>query len=315
MHSRKKPSTRSNRPQPAHEPEGPRQRRPGFARFDVVALVTSAGGLEALSAVLRDLPDNFPCAIVIAQHLSGQGSALVNILAQRSILPITWATPGDRLTPGRVVVGPPRRELEILPDGTCAVGGEISARDRPLDLLLESIADSYGPRAVVVVLTGMGKDAAAGALAVKRAGGVVFVQSEETAEQPSMPRAALACGASDLALPLHEIATVITDVVTGGVLPRSRAEVEAAEVLFSGPGEVRWQLRAIDWSRLPLGPLARWPSSLRTTLRHMVVTAGMRCASLIEPPATMPPSTAVQSASSRTRCQETRPSPEMRFIA
>ena len=56
-----------------------------------------------------------------------------------------------------------------------------------------------------ISLTGMGKDASAGAAAVKRAGGVVLVQSEETAEQPSMPRAAIARGASDLVLPLHEI--------------------------------------------------------------------------------------------------------------
>ena len=257
MYSGKKPLTGSTAPQPTHEQ----------ARFDVVALVASAGGLEALSAVLREIPDNLPAAIIIAQHLGGQGSALVNILRQRSGLPVEWASAGDRLVPGRVLVGPARRQLEILPDGTCTIGHDISARDKPLDMLLESVADSYGSRALVVVLTGMGKDAAAGALAVKRAGGVVLVQSEETAEQPSMPRAAIASGASDLVLPLHEIGSVITDVVTGGELPRPRAELEAAEALFAGAGDVRRLLREIDWSRTPLGPLARWPGSLRTMLR------------------------------------------------
>src|SRR5262249_21637649 len=129
------------------------------------------------------------------------------------------------------------------------------------------IADSFGPRAMAVVLTGMGKDAAVGARAVKRAEGIVLVQSEETAEQPSMPRAAIECGAANLVVPLPEIATVIAEAVTGSDLPWPRAEVEAAEALFAGSGEVRRLLRAIDWSRTPLGLLARWPVSLRTTLR------------------------------------------------
>ena len=104
------------------------------ARFDVVALVTSAGGLEAVSAVLRDLPADFPAAVVVAQHLSGQGSALAGILDRRTKLPVEWASSGTPLVPGRVVVCPPRRQLEILPDGTCAVGADISTRDKPLDL-------------------------------------------------------------------------------------------------------------------------------------------------------------------------------------
>src|SRR6185295_8344393 len=135
------------------------------------------------------------------------------------------------------------------------------------DLLLESIADSFGPRALAVVLTGMGTDAATGAAAVKRAGGLVIVQSEDTADQPSMPRAAIECGAADLVLPLHEIAPVIADVVAGGELPRPRAELQAAEALFAGAGEVSRLLRAINWSRTSLGPVAGWPVSLRTTLR------------------------------------------------
>ena len=237
------------------------------SRFDIVALVASAGGLEALSAVLRGLPEDFPAAVIIAQHLGGQGSALVNILRTRATLPIGWASPGSSVTAGHVLVCPPRRQVEVLPDGTLAIGGEIGARDKPLDALLESVADSYGPRALAVVLTGMGKDGAVGAASVKRAGGVVLVQSEETAEQPSMPRAAVACGASDLVLPLYEISGVVADVVAGGELPRPRAEMEAAEALFSGAGDVRRLLRGIDWSRTALGPLAAWPDSLRGMLR------------------------------------------------
>jgi PAS domain S-box-containing protein len=236
-------------------------------RYDVVALVTSAGGLEAVGTVLGRLPDDFPTAIIVAQHLGGQGSALVEILGRRTSLPVAWATAGAPLAPGKVLVSPARRQLEILPDGTCAIGADITVRDKPHDVLLESIADSYGARALVVVLTGMGKDAAAGAAVVKRAGGLVLVQSAETAEQPSMPRGAIASGAADLVLPLHEIASVIVQVVRGGELPRPRTELEAADALFGGEGEVPRLLRAMDWARTPLGPVRDWPVSLRTALR------------------------------------------------
>src|SRR4051812_45282092 len=264
--SRKSLATPSDGPPAVHErerPEGgsesgsptPRTARripAAPARFDVVTLASSAGGLQALCAVLGELPDDFPAAVVVAQHLCGEGSALVTILRRQTELPVEWASTGARLTPGRVLVGPPRRQLEVLPDGTCAVGGEASPLDKPLDLLLESVADSCGPRALAVVLTGMGEDAAAGAAAVKRAGGLVLVQSEETSEQPSMPRAAIARGASDLVLPLPEIAAAIAHVVTVGELPRLRAEIGATEALFVGDGEARRLLREIDWSRTPL---------------------------------------------------------------
>ena len=78
------------------------------SRVEVVALVTSAGGLEALSAVLRSLPEDFPAAIVIAQHLGGQGSQLVGILERRLPLPVAWAREGAPLTAGAVTVAPPR---------------------------------------------------------------------------------------------------------------------------------------------------------------------------------------------------------------
>src|SRR5262249_51394102 len=193
-------------------------------------------------------------------------------------LPVAWMSWGVRLPPGHVLVCPARRQVEVLPDATCALSDSaFSSQDKPLDIVLMSLAESLGPRALAVVLTGMGKDGARGAAAVKTAGGVVLVQSEDTAEQPSMPRAAIQSGAANLVLPLHEIATAITSAVTGGELPRSRAEIEAAETLFAGPGEVRRLLRTIDWSRTSLGPLAAWPVSLRTTLRLVLDSCMPMC--------------------------------------
>ena len=96
--------------------------------------------------MLRDLPANLPAAVVVAQHLGSQGSRLVEIMARRIALPVAWAEEGGELAAGRVTVCPPRSLLEVLPDGTCAVH-ELAGRveERPLDMLLGSVADSFGP--------------------------------------------------------------------------------------------------------------------------------------------------------------------------
>src|SRR3712207_6253607 len=242
------------------------------SRVEVVALVTSAGGLGALSVVLRELPEDFPAAVVVAQHLGGHGSSLLEILQRRIALPVEWARDVALICPGRVTVCPPRSVLEILPDRSCAVRPSTGAiEERPLDTLLASIGDSFGASAVGVVLTGMGRDGAAGTAALRAAGGVTIAQDEETAEHPGMPRAAAEAGAH-LVLPLHEIGLVVADVVAGGELPRPRDEVEAVEALFAGPGDARAELRQIDWSATALGPVATWSAALRTVTRAVLDT-------------------------------------------
>jgi two-component system chemotaxis response regulator CheB len=161
---------------------------PAPRRVEVVALVTSAGGLEAVSAVLRGLPDRFSAAVVVFQHLGAQGSQLAEILGRRTRLPVSWAAEGEWLAPGEVKVCPPQARLEIMPDGALhLVRGSPTYRDCPLDGLLESLADGFGPRALATVLTGMGQDGAAGARRLKDAGGTVLVQSADTADHPDMP--------------------------------------------------------------------------------------------------------------------------------
>jgi chemotaxis response regulator CheB len=79
---------------------------------------------------------------------------------------------------GRICVCPPRSVLEVLPDGSCAIRSTRGGlRERPLDALLTSVADSYGAAAVSVVMTGLGTDGAAGTAALTTAGGVVIAQS------------------------------------------------------------------------------------------------------------------------------------------
>jgi PAS domain S-box-containing protein len=245
--------------------------RPAPPPFDVVALVTSAGGLEALSAVLADLPTDFPAAVVVGQHL-GAESTLPEILARRTGLGAAWAVEGARLAPGRIHVCPPHMRLEVLPDMSCSlapIGRDVLA-ERPLDALLASVADSCGPRGMGIVLTGMGRDGAAGARALKAAGGAVLVQAQTDAAFPEMPRAAIDAGAADLVLPLAQMSRAVLDVMGGGRFPQPRNEAEACEALFGGPDGAREALRATDWGATPLGPVLGWPASLRA-----VVTAAL----------------------------------------
>ena len=183
---------------------------------DVVAIVASAGGLGAIETVLRALPDDLPAAVVVAQHLGTGPSSLVPILRERSALPVEWADEATVLQPGTVTVCPPRTAIEVLPDRSVALTPvELADSSRSFDLALSSVAKSFGRRATGVVLTGMGHDGSAGARALHRAGGTVVVQSPESAEHPSMPRAVLDAGAVDLVLPLVDIGPAITQLVTG----------------------------------------------------------------------------------------------------
>jgi chemotaxis response regulator CheB len=233
------------------------------ASFDLIALVASAGGLEALTVALRDLPEDLPVAVVVSQHLGGKGSLLVDILRRRIALPVSWAEEGAPLKPGEVVVCPPRRVLEVLPDRTVILPPLSQTHNgRPLDQMLGSVASSYGDRAVVVILTGMGKDASLGARAVREAGGTVIAQSQPSAEHPEMPGAAVAVGAVDLILPLAEIGAVLHDLVRGGELPRSPEERASVERLFSGGDEVSALYRSMDWRNTSLGPVIGWPQEL-----------------------------------------------------
>jgi two-component system chemotaxis response regulator CheB len=176
---------------------------------DVVAIASSAGGLDALSRLLGALPADFPAAIVLVQHLDPHHiSHLASILARRTPLAVKQAEEGDHLRPGAVFVAPPGTHLLVEPDGRLALTTTpLIHMVRPsADRLFESIAAGYGPRAVAVVLTGAGSDGEGGVRAIKLRGGTVLAQDPATAEHGSMPAAAIRTGCVDAVLPLDRIA-------------------------------------------------------------------------------------------------------------
>ena len=236
--------------------------------FDVIALVASAGGHAAVTAVLRGLPPNFRTPIVVVQHLAPESTSTVELYGRQLPFAVEWARADAVLLPGTVLVCPPRSFLELHPDGTCVLSPcDRGAIDKPIDRFLDSIASSFGPRAIGVVLTGMGSDGALGAHRLRSAGGRMLVQSEVTSVSPEMPRAAIQSGAADLVAPLADLGQVIGEIVAGAPHPQPRSELDAIVATFGDEGEIAALARATNWTETPLGPVREWSPVLRSTLR------------------------------------------------
>jgi two-component system chemotaxis response regulator CheB len=186
------------------------------AGFEIVALAASAGGLNALTRVLAELPAGFPAALVVVQHLDPRHRSLMaDILSRRTALNVKQAEEGERLTPGTAYIAPPNRHLLVNPDHTLTLTQtELVHFVRPsADLLFESAAASFRERAIAVVLSGTGQDGAMGVKAIKKMGGTVIVQEPGSSEFRGMPDAARDTGYVDFVLPLAEIAPAIATLV------------------------------------------------------------------------------------------------------
>lgn len=186
------------------------------AGFDIVALASSAGGITALGRVLGGLNANLRVPVLVVQHLDPRHETVIaHVLERRSRLPVVLAQHGEHAEPGRVYVAPPNYHLLVGPDNELTLSSsELVHFVRPsADLLFESVAGAYGPRAIACVLTGSGRDGATGVSAVKTRGGTVIVQDPEEAEFAGMPSAAVATGSADFVLPLDDIAGAIGNLV------------------------------------------------------------------------------------------------------
>lgn len=160
----------------------------------VVGVGASAGGVEALSRLVRALPRDFGGALLVVLHVAPEGtSVLPQILGRAGVLPSASAVDGEPLRPAHVYVAPPDCHLLVRPDSTLWLDqGPRENGHRPaIDPTFRSLADVFGARAAGVVLSGTRDDGAAGLQRIKSRGGRAFVQDPEEAMYPAMPRAAL----------------------------------------------------------------------------------------------------------------------------
>jgi two-component system chemotaxis response regulator CheB len=180
----------------------------------LVAIGSSWGGMRALTEILGALPATFPSAIVAAQHRDpdAEDDLLPQLLERHTSLSISDADHGDRVEPGRVLLAPPGYHLLVEDDTVALSIDEPVQFARPsIDVLFQSVAEAYGPRAIGVVLTGANSDGANGLREIKRRGGYTIVQDPRTAERPEMPAAALEVE-PDAVLALEEIAPLLCRV-------------------------------------------------------------------------------------------------------
>ncbi|WP_051450400.1 chemotaxis protein CheB [Actinospica robiniae] len=191
-------------------PDGPE------ARYGVVAVASSAGGITALGVLLGALPVGFPVPVLVVQHLDPRHETVIaHVLGRSTQLPVKLAEVGELARPGTIYVAPPNQHLLVGAAGLLALSdSELVHFVRPsADLLFESMAGAYGARAIACVLTGTGKDGAMGVTAVKSRGGTVIAEDPGSADFAGMPQAAVETGVVDFVLPLEEIAQVIRDLV------------------------------------------------------------------------------------------------------
>jgi two-component system chemotaxis response regulator CheB len=185
---------------------------------EIVVVGASAGGVEALRALVGALPPDFPAAVLVVLHISQSGtSVLPEILRRAGVLPAATALDGEPLLRGRVYVAPPGCHLMVDRGVARLSHGPRENGHRPaIDPLFRSAATAFGARAAGVVLSGMLDDGTAGLHAIKEHGGIAIVQNPDTAMYPGMPRSAAAHVAVDALLPLPEIAAALVRVTGEG---------------------------------------------------------------------------------------------------
>ncbi|MBX3186305.1 MAG: chemotaxis-specific protein-glutamate methyltransferase CheB [Labilithrix sp.] len=184
----------------------------------VVAIASSTGGPSALLEIFGKVPLTSTAGIVVAQHMPDKFTrTFAERLDKRGAVRTSEAVDGDRLGKLTGFVCPGRQCMEVIQNGVelRIVVGAPKADDRYVpsaDRLLKSVAAAAGPRAIGVILTGMGDDGVEGARAIRDAGGMVIAEAQETAVVYGMPGAAVRAGIPQKVLPLPQIAELVASL-------------------------------------------------------------------------------------------------------
>lgn len=181
-------------------------------RCDAVVIGSSTGGPQALTALIKELPADFPVPIIIVQHMPPVFTRhLANRLDQECALSVMEAEGGESLMAGCVYIAPGDFHLEVKRQGVSLrtilsqAPPENSCRPA-VDVLFRSAASVFGPALQGVVLTGMGQDGRQGSRCIVQAGGSVLAQDEASSVVWGMPRAVAEAGLASKVLPLRDIA-------------------------------------------------------------------------------------------------------------
>jgi len=181
-------------------------------RMSIIGIGASTGGPPALATILSEIPADLKAAVVVVQHMAdGFVEGLGRWLDEACALPVVVACDGERLRSGVVHLAPADKNLVVQPGLRVSLEPPYPGQFHlpGVDVTFRSIASVAGPRAIGVLLTGMGRDGAEGLLAMRRAGAFTIGQDESTSVVWGMPAAAQQLDAVDVELPLPEIAASI----------------------------------------------------------------------------------------------------------
>jgi len=191
----------------------------GGSETEVVLIGVATGGPPALQIILSGLPVSFPLPILIVQHMpTGFTASLAERLNRVCGIAVKEARDGEDVSAGTVYIAPGGMHLKLRRSGGALqivldTKPETTLHKPSVDVLLDSAAAVCGGKTAAFVLTGMGKDGVDGAGAIKKAGGKVFVESEETAVVFGMPKAVMEAVKVDAAVPLYHVADTILKMI------------------------------------------------------------------------------------------------------
>jgi two-component system chemotaxis response regulator CheB len=183
---------------------------------DIIVIGTSAGGLEALDALVGQLPTDLPAAIFVVQHMAPEntGEALLHRLRKHRAFKCAIAIDGQDFRRGQIYIARPDYHLLVKRKHILVTKGARENRYRPgIDPLFRSAAAAYGPRVIGVVLTGLLDDGTAGLKAVKQCGGITVIQDPKDAAYREMPQSALNNAEVDHCVPIAGMGALLERLV------------------------------------------------------------------------------------------------------
>ena len=181
--------------------------------FPVVCVGGSAGGLDAYTRLLRNMPDDMGVAIVIVNHVRTVATQLHKILPHFTAMPVELITDHLLIQPNRVFIIPEQRDLHVLA-GDFHLKPISKPRGWPdvITVFLRSLAENWDGKLIAVIVSGYDGDGAAALRSIKEVGGITIAQRLDTAKQPDMPESAIATGFVDFVLSPEEIAKTIVQI-------------------------------------------------------------------------------------------------------
>ncbi|HIJ94387.1 MAG TPA: GAF domain-containing protein [Desulfuromonadales bacterium] len=204
----------------------------------IVGIGASAGGLSALEQFFDNMPPDTGMAFVVIQHLSPDFKSLMDdLLSRHTSMPIHRVTNGIELTPDNIYLIPPKTHMTVSKEKLYLTEKVINPHtlELPIDIFFNSLAEDAGDRAVGVVLSGTGSDGSKGIISINKNGGLVVIQSPESARFDGMPRNAIATGVCDFILAPNRIPRILVEYSISPLAVRTRMHHELE--IFEDEGE------------------------------------------------------------------------------